>query len=145
MKTSILDQVYGSWLLVSMTFPDEQGNEIELYGKNPLGILSYDKSGYMNAQMGYSNRQNFQHSSLGEGSYEEISAAYKTYMAYYGKFIETEPGTLVHQVEGCLFPNWQGKDEIRYARVENDLLIISTPPVLFGNREIIIKAVWKRA
>jgi hypothetical protein len=144
MKSLLLEQIEGSWLLVSMTYKDDEGKEVDLYGKSPLGILTYDENGYMNAQMGYSNRQNFRHQSLGEGSMDEITNAYKTYMAYYGKYYEKEPGMIIHQVEGCLFPNWQGKEEIRYARIEDGLLVISTPPTLFGNGEIVIKAVWRR-
>ncbi|HEY4785472.1 MAG TPA: lipocalin-like domain-containing protein [Bacteroidales bacterium] len=144
MKSSLLEQIEGSWLLVSMTYTDAKGKIVNLYGESPMGILTYDKCGYMNAQMGYCHRSNFKNSSLGEGSADEITAAYKTYMAYYGKYYEKEPGTIIHQVEGCLFPNWQGKEEIRYAKIEDGLLVITTPPTLFGDGEIIIKAVWKK-
>jgi hypothetical protein len=68
---SVLKQIEGSWLLVSMTYMAD-GSEVNLYGKDPIGILTYDKNGYMNAQMGYSNRTNFQNQSLGEGTVDEI-------------------------------------------------------------------------
>jgi hypothetical protein len=145
MNSALLNEIMGSWILKSMTFNDNDGKEVDLYGKSPMGILTYDKSGYMNAQMGYCNRQNFQHQSLGEGSTEEITNAYKTYMAYYGKYYEKEPGMIIHKVEGCLFPNWQGKEEIRYARIEDGLLIITTLPMLVGSGEVILKAVWRRS
>ncbi len=140
---SVLKQIEGSWLLVSMTYMAD-GSEVNLYGKDPIGILTYDKNGHMNAQMGYSNRTNFQNQSLGEGTVDEITQAYKTYMAYYGRYFEKEPGTVVHKVESCLFPNWKGKEEIRYANIQNGYLVITTPPTLVGNTEVTIKAVWRR-
>ena len=144
MAVSLISQIKGTWILVSMTYEDKDSNIIDLYGKEPFGILTYDSSGYMNAQMGYNNRKLFQNDSLADGSPEEIKNAYTTYMGYYGKYREPSPGVLVHEVKGCLFPNWQGKEEIRYATIENEQLVITTPPTLFGNGEIIIKAVWRK-
>lgn len=144
MNTSIIESLKGSWMLVSMSYENKNGETVHLYGENPIGILTYDNNGYMNAQMGFRHRSNFTTDSLGDGSSEEIISAYKSYMAYFGRYYEKEPGVIVHQVEGCLFPNWQNHNEIRYATIKNDLLIISTPEIIFDNYSIIIKAVWKR-
>lgn len=144
MKSSLLSQIEGTWLLVSMTYEDKDSNIIDLYGRNPFGILMYDKWGYMNAQMGYNTRKLFASDSLAEGSPEEIKSAYTSFMAYFGKYHEASPGVIIHKVIGCMFPNWQEKEEIRYAAIQDGLLIISTPPILFKDSDIVIKAVWRR-
>jgi hypothetical protein len=144
MATSIQSDILGTWLLVSMTYENAEGRKINLYGENPRGILMYDTSGYMNAQMGFAHKNIFKSNSLGDGSSEEISSAYKSYMGYYGKYYESSPGVVVHEVDDCLFPNWRGKKEIRYATIKNNILIITTPPTLFGNHEIVIEAIWRR-
>lgn len=144
MKTSIIESLKGSWMLVSMSYENANGEIVHLYGENPIGILTYDDNGYMNAQMGFRYRSNFTTESLGDGNPEEIMSAYKSYMAYFGRYYEKEPGVIVHHVEGCLFPNWQHRDEIRYAKIEDNLLVISTPKIEFENHSIVIKAIWKR-
>lgn len=144
MSNSIIKSIQGSWLLVSMTYENNEGETIDLYGKDPLGIISYDASGYMNAQMGYRDRNNFVSGALSGGTVDEISQAYKSYMAYFGRYREDTPGVIIHEVEGCLFPNWRGNEEIRYAKLENEFLVLSTPPIQFGEGEIVIKAVWRR-
>jgi len=87
MNSKLFNQLEGSWLLVSMSYTNQEGKVVDLYGRSPMGILTYDKSGYMNAQMGYNNRQFFKNQSLGEGSMDETYKAYKSYMAYYGKYM----------------------------------------------------------
>lgn len=144
MTESLLSQIQGSWLLVSMTYDDNAGNTVHLYGENPYGILTYDSSGYMNAQMGFHTRGFFKSDSLSDGSTDEIIGAYTTYMAYYGKYWEKSRGVLIHQVTASLFPNWQGKEEIRYATIEKGLLVITTPPTLVKEMDVVIKAVWQR-
>jgi hypothetical protein len=144
MKKSVIPEIFGSWKLVSLTHT--KGNEkLDLYGKNPIGILTYDKSGYMNAQFGFRDRKNFQDESLSGGTVDEITGAYKTYMAYYGKFKEEEPGKIIHEVEGALFPNWQGHSEVRYAEIEGSKLTISIPPTLVNNEQITLIAIWEKA
>lgn len=144
MKKSVIPEIFGSWKLISLTHV--KGNEkLDLYGKNPIGILTYDKSGYMNAQFGFRDRKNFQDESLSGGTVDEMTGAYKSYMAYYGKFKEEEPGKIIHEVEGALFPNWQGHSEIRYAEIEGNKLTISIPPTLVNNEQISLIAIWEKA
>lgn len=144
MKKSLIPQIYGSWKLISLTHVNSRNEEMDLYGKDPIGILTYDSAGYMNAQFGSRNRENFQDESLSGGKDEEILSAYKTYMAYFGRYKEEEPGKIVHDVEGALFPNWQGHQEVRFAEIIGDKLIITIPPTLVNGEEITLKAVWRK-
>lgn len=105
----------------------------------------YDKSGYMNAQLTRGDRKNFHSDSMGDGTPQEIDAAYKSYAAYYGKYYERTPGEIIHTVEGSLFPNWIGHDEIRYGKIVDNFLILSTPPIKTGGGEIVFHVTWKRA
>lgn len=144
MNKSVIPAIYGSWKLVSLTFTNEKNEKLDLYGQEPLGILTYDKSGYMNAQFGNKGRENFEDESLSGGTDVEILSAYKSYMAYFGKFREEEPGKILHEVEGALFPNWQGKTEVRYAHIDGNKLTISIPPTLVNNVEISLIAIWTK-
>ncbi len=145
MNTSVLSQIQGTWILESMSFRDQQGKEVDLYGKSPLGIAMFDASGYMNAQMGAGNRALFKSGAPAHGTQDEIVNAYNSYMTFFGKYVEKSPGTLSIKLEGCLFPNWQGKEMIRYAEVRENKLYLITPPTLLGDHEIVVRAVWIKA
>jgi hypothetical protein len=81
---------------------------------------------------------------LFEGSPEEITDAYQSYAAYYGKYEEQRPGEFIHLVEGSLFPNWTGKKEIRFAKIEGEFLTLSAPPVIIEGKEVVFNVLWRR-
>lgn len=145
MKESIAEKIIGTWKLVSWVYNNEKGETVHYFGENAGGILMYDKSGYMNAQLTRGDRKRFVSDSIGDGSVQEIDQAYKSYAAYYGKYYERTPGEIVHEVEGSLFPNWVGHDEIRYGKIVDNLLILSTPPIKTGNGEVVFHVTWERA
>jgi hypothetical protein len=145
MKESVKDKIIGTWKLVAWKYLDGDKEPADFFGENPLGILTYDASGYMNAQLMKSARANFTSESLTGGSAEEIKDAYLSYAGYWGKYYERTPGELVHEVEGSLFPNWVGHDEIRYAEITGDTLVLSTPPIYAQGKKSVFHVTWKRA
>jgi len=145
MQKYIKDDIIGSWKLVSWKYTNEQGEAIDFFGENPQGILTYDPCGYMNAQLMRSGRDNFKSESLTSGTAEEIQSAYFSYAAYYGRYWEKSPGEIIHEVEGSLFPNWIGHDEIRYGKIEGEYLVLSTPPIDAQGKKIVFNVTWKRA
>lgn len=144
MKKSVLTDIQGTWILLSMNIIDSSGQTFEMYGPEPQGITMFDAQGFMNAQMGALSRPLFASDIVNHGSTEEITSAYKSYMAFYGRYTETSPGTLSIMLEGCLFPNWKGKEIIRYAEVSDNQLYLTTPPTQMGNSTAIVKAVWQK-
>jgi hypothetical protein len=145
MKESIKQKIVGTWKLVSWKYTSENGEETDFFGERPFGILMYDNRGYMNAQLSKLGRANFHSESLTGGSLEEMRDAYLSYAAYYGKYYENSPGEIIHVVEGSLFPNWVGHQEIRYGKIKGEYLILSTPPIKAQGKEIIFNVTWERA
>jgi hypothetical protein len=145
MNDSIKDKIVGTWKLVSWIFRNEKNEPVNFFGDNPSGILMYDRSGYMNAQLMKPGRSNFVSESLSEGTLQEIQQAYLSYAAYWGKYYEKTPGEIIHIVEGSLFPNWIGHEEIRYGKFDGEHLILSTPPIKAQGKEIVFHVTWKRA
>lgn len=144
MSNSVLLQIQGTWVLESMSFNDKDGNEVDLYGTHPIGVAMFDSNGYMNAQMGASGRASFAKDAPSQGTMDEVANAFSSYMAFFGKYEEQSPGVLNIRLLGCLFPNWQTKEMIRYASIVEDRLHLTTPPTLVGNYEIVVRAIWKR-
>jgi hypothetical protein len=137
-------KIIGTWRLVSMTYKDRDGKDVHFFGEQPLGVLTYDPNGIINVQFMKKRRDNFASDAYGTGSADEITQAFKSYQAYFGSYFEKEPGVIVHKIEGCIFPNWSGKEEIRYARIEGNKLTLTTPPTRVGDQEISVDAVWQR-
>jgi len=145
MNQPLKEQIIGTWKLVSWVFENENGETIHYLGADASGILMYDKNGYMNAQLMKGNRKPFESSSINGSTPEEAHQAFNSYLAYFGRYYEENPGEVVHIVEGSLFPNWMGNKEIRYGRIDGDLLILHTPPIPAHGREIVFYITWKRA
>jgi hypothetical protein len=137
--------IVGTWKLVSWVYKNEKGEVIDYFGKDSTGILTYDKSGYMNAQLMKVGRPQFASDSINGGTPDETYGAFHGYLAYFGRYYEENPGEMVHIVEGSLFPNWIGNREVRYGKIEGDELILSTPPIHAQGTEIVFYITWKRA
>lgn len=144
MSPAIIDNLPGTWLLESIKLINSSGNAKNMYGEKPIGMVMFDANGYMNAQLGSSSRTLFASDVLDEGTADEIKQAYNNYMAFYGQYKEPAPGTLSIALMGCTFPNWQGKEIIRYAEIENDLLLLSTPPTPVGPEYYTVRATWRK-
>lgn len=143
MQQFITDKIIGTWKLVSWVYENEHHEKIDFFGPNPIGILMYEKSGYMNAQLMRSDRANFASNQSATGTVEEYISSFNSYAAYFGKFEEKEPGTLTHTVEGSLYPNWVGHDEIRYGKLQGNTLILSAPGIINGSK-IMFYVTWQR-
>jgi hypothetical protein len=144
MAEFIKEKIIGTWKLVSWTYKNGKGEIIHYFGKDATGILMYDKRGYMNAQLMKAERNLFASASISAGTAPESHEAFHSYLAYYGRYYELNPGEIVHEVEGSLFPNWVGNKQIRYGKVQGDLLILNTPPVPALGTDIVFTVTWLR-
>ena len=144
MREFLKDKILGTWKLISWQYMNEHQEMVDFFGTTPSGILMYDRSGYMNAQITKGGRQNFQSESLTGGTEREVMHAFHSYAAYYGRYYEHIPGEIVHVVEGSLFPNWVGHEEVRYGELQGGHLILSTPPIRTHDKEIKFIVTWER-
>jgi len=144
MKEYIKEKIIGTWKLVSWVYHNDAGDPIHYFGEHASGLLMYDNNGYMNAQLMKAQRTPFSSDSISGGTSFETYNAFHSYLAYFGRYYEDEPGEVVHIVEGSLFPNWVGNKETRYGKIENDLLILSTPPITAKDQKIVFYITWRR-
>lgn len=139
----IRDQLVGAWELLSyVSTPTDSTKEEEEVtyplGKNPKGILIYTADGYMSA-----------HLQALESAKEE-SDAHSTlrnrYLGYTGPFYLDETGTetvLQHHVSLSSFPAWLGDIQRRVARLDGDILVLSTESeILVEVRKVLFEFVF---
>ena len=137
-------KIIGTWTFFSWEYKDEQGNNYEYFGRDSKGYLSFDEDGHMSVQIMKSGIPTFKSNGIASGTEAEMSQAFLGYIAYFGKYFVEEPNILAHTVEGCLFPNWVGGKEIRYATLKDDFLLLTTPPVPVNNNNIVFYITWRK-
>lgn len=115
-------RLVGTWRLVSYETDEQDGRRGKPFG-SAVGRLQYDGSGNMAGQVMRPDRP---HAELGDGSAQQLRAAYIGYIAYFGTYEVAPDGrTVTHHVEGALNPAWVGGDQVRGMRFEGEYLVLS--------------------
>lgn len=139
------EQLVGTWQLVSAQYRRANGEAIEIYGEKPVGILMYDANRYMAVQIMRRNRPNFAAADRLGGTPEQIQAAFRGYLAYFGRYtIDETQRTVTHHIQGALLPNWVGVDQVRFYELNGNQLTLRTPPLMIGGSEAVGYLVWER-
>jgi hypothetical protein len=137
--------IVGTWRLISMTTVDgATGKEADLWGRGPVGFLTYTPGGRMSAVITAAGRKAPAKGSDG-ATPEEQAALFRSCIAYAGTYTVTESG-VVHHVQVSTDPTWAGTDQVRFTRLEGDRLTITGPPVatVDGPGSKVLKLVWER-
>ncbi len=138
-------QLLGAWDLVSFSVTDSTGKVSYPFGADAVGVLMYDASGRMAAQLGRRDRPNFKSGDQQKGTDEEVRLAVQGYVAYFGTFeVKESEGVVVHKVIGGLFPNWNGTDQVRHVKLQGDRLTIEVSPSRWGGSGTVTRLVWQR-
>ena len=146
MAEGLRDRLVGAWELQEYTATAEDGTITFPMGEDATGLIIYTPDGYMSAQLMVQGRPAYASGDMEGGTAEERRAATRGYIAYSGPFsVDEASGTVKHHVSVCLLPNWIGDTQVRFARLEGDILTLSAAPMSFGGTLRIPRLVWKRA
>ena len=130
----------GTWQLVSYETVDQNGRRGRPYG-DAIGRLTYDANGNMTGQVMRPNRSKVE---LGEGSAQQVRAAYMGYIAYFGTWeIAPDDRAVIHTVQGSLNPTWVGSEQLRGMRFEDGRLVLSAD-VQKGGAVVTHVLTWER-
>lgn len=140
------DKFIGAWRLMSAEFRNADDSLAESpYGSEPLGVLMYDAQGAMCAQISSKDRKPFAVADRKGGTAEEVRAAFETYQAYCGTFkIDEKEHTVTHSVTQSLLPNWTGSQQRRYYKFQDGKLVLRTPPLTIGGKQVTGVLVWEK-
>ncbi|HVO49492.1 MAG TPA: lipocalin-like domain-containing protein [Thermoanaerobaculia bacterium] len=134
----------GAWNLLVLEFRSD-GQVVYPTGRDAAGMCLYDATGHMSLQIMRVDRPRFAAEDMLGGTPEEVAAAAKGYIAYGGTYVEdAQNGVVVHHVTHSLFPNWVGKDLVRFFKRTGDRLITSAPTVVVGGHLMDAMLVWER-
>lgn len=144
-SVQLRERLAGAWELVEWTRQAEGADPEYPWGEDAQGMLTYDKSGNMSAQLMQADRAPFASDDLQEATAAEIAAAFGSFFAYFGTYtIDLDAKTITHHVRGSSFPNWTGTNQVRHFAFEDDQLILSTPPIVEGGVARVHRLAWKR-
>ena len=139
------NQFVGTWKLISCEAERDDGQVVYPFGANPIGMLMYDATGHMAAQLMRTDRPKFASDDRLRATLEEKRAAFDGFVAYYGTYEVTEEDAIVtHHVEGSIFPNNIGSDQRRgYKFLDGKLLLLPPPREVEGQQQI-ASLTWER-
>jgi hypothetical protein len=127
-------RLVGHWELVSFTERRDNGERFDVFGPNPKGFITYLESGHMSVVFASGCREPFRGAwdSVADG---QKAACYDALVAYSGRY--TDHGDrVVHHVDVCWIPNWEGRDLERHVTyLRNGHVLLRTPEMRFGRRQ----------
>jgi len=134
-------KLVGTWRLVSAFGTTSDGEIENPYGSHPTGLLTYTEDGHVTAMISYGSRKPL---SLGMQTQEEQAEAFKTFLAYSGRYA-LDGDKVTHQIEISSIQNYVGKDLVRDVKFEADRITLITPPTRVNGKIQTVKLVWQRA
>ncbi|MCP5128838.1 MAG: lipocalin-like domain-containing protein [Pseudomonadales bacterium] len=143
--TSTMQKLAGVWRLVTSEFRTAGGNVMYPLGEDALGLAIFTESGYMSGQLMRPGRPNFASNNQALGTPDEIQQSFLGYIAYYGRCeLDLQSQTITTHVEGSMYPNWVGSEQVRFYELGDDRLVLRTPPITLGDEEITGVLTWQR-
>jgi hypothetical protein len=150
--SSVRAQLIGSWRLVSRQSRRANG-EVETdagLSATPLGILIYDQSGHVAAQLSRQDRtpailpEECQAAITTKGT-SDTAQTILGYDAYFGTYkINENDGTVTHHLEAALFPGDIGKDIQRHFTISGDELTITFDTTTREGVKVRRTLIWQR-
>lgn len=149
---SIRAQLIGSWRLVSRQSRRANGELESDPGLSalPMGILIYDESGHVAAQLSRRDRtvamigEECQAAATTKGT-PDTAQTILGYDAYFGTYrINEKEGIVTHHLEAALFPGDIGKDIDRHFTISDDRLTITFNTTTRDGVKVTRILVWER-
>ena len=137
--------IAGAWRLVTFEFRKSEGTVIYPFGEHAQGTIVYTEAGRYSAQLMRRDRPRFAVGDQMRGSPDEMVANFKGCISYFGAYeINLANGVIVHHVEGSLFPNMEGVDQVRSFALTGDCLQLTTQSIPFDGERAVGVLLWER-
>ena len=138
----------GAWKLSAWRRIAEDGTVTHPLGEDAEGMLLYTDDGRMAVVMTAAGRESLvsDYKDLQQavgGDAEKRAQAYSTCLAYAGTY-EVHDDTVVHRIDVSLFPSWAGAEQSRPFSLEDDELVLRTPPMQTSSGTVVNEIAWVR-
>jgi hypothetical protein len=146
---SVAEALIGSWRLVSVETIRPNGEVIyPFYGRHPEGLLIYDRSGWMSAQIVSDPKPTVPETNSREKFLEATPAdkvaAIDGFYAYFGTWtVDNSGSTITHHIKQSRYPGERGNEALRKLRLKDDRLTLVAKTHEMGEDHE-RKLVWER-
>jgi hypothetical protein len=142
-KTSLQEQLFGTWILVSHEMVRPDGSKVLTYGNNPKGVAVFDAGGYFILTAMRSDRAKYAVGNPAQGTAEENKSTAQGTMTYFGTYsISEADSSIAIYIEASSFPNWNGANQTRRFSIARDLRTLTGLTLQTGES---VAVVFKRA
>jgi Lipocalin-like domain len=146
------EQLIGSWSLESRVTTGEDGGVLTDPGLSatPRGILIYDRSGHVAAQLSRPGRTEAMLADECRDAQKvkgtpDTAQTILGYDAYFGTYsVDAKDGVVIHHLDSALFPGDIGKSITRRFTLSGDTLKISFNTTLRDGTPVTRTLIWKR-
>jgi len=105
-----------------------------------VGLLTYTGDGRVTALISYGGRKSL---SFGGGAPEEQAEAFKTFLAYAGRYT-LSGDKVIHHIEISSIQNYVDKDLVRSVKFQGEQIILVTPPTPVNGKIQSVELIWQR-
>jgi hypothetical protein len=127
---TLLDQLLGSWELVSHELELGRGRIAHPLGEHAIGLILYTPQRRMSVNIMRPGRAAWASPNPAAGTQSETAQAGAGYLAYAGSFTVDESASIVeHHVDVSLFPNWIGEVQRRFVDLSGNELALESPVI----------------
>jgi hypothetical protein len=146
-QDTVTKNLLGAWRLVSVEGTDATR---PLAYDHPTGIIIYDRSGRMSAQVAVTGDRKPFVNGPGSGTLAEKAAAFNSYIAYFGTYtLDSKEQTITHHIEENLVPGRRGVKYVRWFEFKDSdhLLLIPREDGKGGvieRKNATYKLLWER-
>lgn len=135
----------GTWKLIRSETRTSGGDVFYPLGEDCKGRIFFDADGNLSAQLMQAERPQFASDDMMQGTPEEIIAAYKGYVSFWGAYrFDPDAKELRYVIEGSLYPNWVGHENLRFYEFAGNRLTFKTPRFPMAGEEIEAVLIWER-
>jgi hypothetical protein len=107
-----------------------------------VGFLTYTGDGRVTALISYGGRKPIS-SRSGTFALEEQAEAFKTFLAYAGRYT-LNGDTVIHHIEISSIQNYVDKELVRSVKFDGERIILVTPPTLVNGKVQTVELIWQR-
>lgn len=126
-----------TWNLVGWRRIADDGSVSYPLGADARGLLAYASNGRMSVQITGAKRPDLGTDDPLGGDLAARADAYSSYLAYFGSYA-VEGDSVVHVIDGSLFPQWSGARQVRPFSTESGQLVLRTPPMRLADGSTVV-------
>jgi hypothetical protein len=144
-KSSLQQQLAGTWTLISVDNIYADGSRVHPYGDNPSGMLFFDEKGNYAIQILRTTRPQIASGDKNNCTPEEYLALVQGSNSHFGKYtIDEKNKTITFKIEKAFFPNWEGTEQKRtYTYADNEIRYVVTHTTQ-GGKAVIAEVAWRK-